>query len=312
MEPLISVIIPVYNTKDYLDQCLWSIQRQTLRDIEVIIIDDGSNDGSEKICEEYGKRDSRFRIWHQKNAGLAAARNRGIEQARADYIMWTDSDDWVEPTFCEEALKAATENRADIVVFRFTQHDEDDKESAEKIRPFPEEGMISPEKALTESWELISDVVWNKIYRRELYKDIQYPEGYLYEDRATTYQLVHAAERVCLTNQYLYHYRGQRTGSISNTRSLRRIQDYYRFSITRINDFKSWGYEIEEKEMKTALTYIAVMGSKGEFSTQCDRILRENKEIPEQVNGKHKAMIRLYRFSPRMFDLIAVLSGRRR
>ena len=309
MKPLISVIIPVYNTKDYLDQCLGSIQRQTLRDIEVIIIDDGSNDGSEKICDEYGKRDNRFHILHQKNAGLAAARNIGIEQSRADYIMWADSDDWVEPTFCEEALKAVTENRADIVVFRYILQT---NRGPEETKPFPKVGIIIKEKAMTEYWPIITPIVWNKLYRRNLFKNVQYPEGHTYEDHATTYRVFQAAERICLNNQCLYNYRNERKGSISNQQTPEILQDAYHYRITRLNELKAWGYDIGQEEVKEAVTYLAVMGRKAEFSDQCDRALRKGKQKAVNASRKQEAMIRLYRFSPLLFDLISVLSGRRR
>ena len=99
-EPKVSVIVPIYNVEAYLPRCLDSLRRQTLSHIEIILIDDGSSDGCGEIAARYAREDGRFRVIHQANAGLSAARNRGIELASAPYLMFVDSDDWVEPDFC--------------------------------------------------------------------------------------------------------------------------------------------------------------------------------------------------------------------
>lgn len=99
--PKVSVIVPVYNVEPYLRQCLDSIVSQTLKDIEIILIDDGSTDGSGEICDEYKREDHRIRVIHKVNEGLSAARNDGIDASTAPYIMFVDGDDWVEPEFCE-------------------------------------------------------------------------------------------------------------------------------------------------------------------------------------------------------------------
>ena len=115
--PDISIIVPIYNIKAYLDQCLNSLRNQTLQNIEVILIDDGSSDGSSGVCDTYVKKDSRFRVIHKQNEGLSAARNEGLNAALADYIMFVDRDDWVEPEFCEAPYHVAKKNRSGISGF---------------------------------------------------------------------------------------------------------------------------------------------------------------------------------------------------
>ena len=115
--PLVSVIVPNYNVERYVRKCLDSLRGQTLREIEVICIDDGSTDESGRIVDEYAKEDERLRVIHTENRGLSAARNRGIDEARADWLMFVDSDDWVDPDFCKVPYEAAIENQADLVIF---------------------------------------------------------------------------------------------------------------------------------------------------------------------------------------------------
>lgn len=116
--PLISVIVPIYNVERYVRKCLDSLKGQTLKQIEVICIDDGSTDGSGKIADEYVSEEwPRFRVFHTENRGLSAARNRGIDEAKAQWLMFVDSDDWVHEDFCRVPYEAAIENSADLVIF---------------------------------------------------------------------------------------------------------------------------------------------------------------------------------------------------
>ena len=115
---LFSVIVPIYNVASYVRKCLDSLKNQTMKEIEVICIDDGSTDESGRIADEYKSNNFPvFRVIHTDNRGLSAARNRGIDEARADWLMFVDSDDWVDERFCEIPYKAAIKNRADMVIF---------------------------------------------------------------------------------------------------------------------------------------------------------------------------------------------------
>ena len=191
--PDISVIVPVYNIRSYLDQCLNSLRNQTMQNIEVILIDDGSSDGSSVICDTYVKKDSRFRVIHKRNEGLSAARNDGLDTALADYIMFVDGDDWVEPEFCEDPYHIAKETGTEIVVFQRMWNDET---RAIRQDAFPEEGFVSERFVLTELWELVGVVTWNKLYHRRLFQEMRFPVGKLSEDTAITHQIIHKAKSV--------------------------------------------------------------------------------------------------------------------
>ena len=118
-QPLVSVIVPVYNAESYLDRCMKSLLEQTLSNIEIILIDDGSSDGSGVICERYARQDSRISVFHQPNSGVAAARQRGVDMAQGLFSIHVDPDDWVELTMLEELYAKAVECQADMVICNF-------------------------------------------------------------------------------------------------------------------------------------------------------------------------------------------------
>lgn len=309
--PLISIIVPVYNTADYLDQCLKSIRNQTMKNIEIIMIDDGSTDGSGVICNKYVAVDARFIVVHKTvNEGLSAARNDGLKMARAQYVMWVDSDDWIDSEFCEATYRVAEENNADIVAFQFLHYDESDKPLSKK--PFPKEGIIPKEEALTKYWSFASMVVWNKLYRHELFDGIQYPVGYLCEDVAVTYRVIYKAESIYLLDRVLYHHRLYRPGSIINNKSTKRKADLAFFSFMRLNDIKRWGYVYSKDEEEIlALSYLARIGRCAKYSSQCETILHVCKCFTKNTSWMQRVMFSIYKLSPFLFDVISILMGRR-
>ena len=158
MEPKVSVIVPMYNVEAYLPRCLNSLRRQTLSDIEIILVDDGSPDRCGEIADRYAREDGRFRVIHQANAGLSAARNRGIELASAPYLMFVDSDDWVEPDFCRIPFETAEEHGADLVIFRRWRDGLLDQEPEAELLP---EGLFSKEEVMPLLYHGAGVVAWN-------------------------------------------------------------------------------------------------------------------------------------------------------
>lgn len=307
-KPLVSVIVPVYNTKEYLDRCLESLRNQTLHNIEIVLIDDGSYDGSELICDLYSKNDSRFIVFHKDNGGLAAARNDGLNLAHASYIMFVDSDDWVEPEFCELTYHIAETNNADVVVFQYYQHG---RLFTSKRRLFPSGGISSSEDVLTKYWSFTGAVVWNKLYRRYLFKGIQFPFGHLCEDGAVTHLVIYKAKRVFLSNEHLYHHLNYRNDSISNNMKHQFYGDAFHYGFERLGDLKSWGYDYTDEEMKLALLYLLICGRDSELSDKNERVLLQNTTYPQNASLKQKIMFRLFRLSPELFDVIAKASKMR-
>ena len=310
-QPSVSIIVPVYNTEDYLERCLNSLKLQTINNIEVIVIDDGSSDGSGLICDRFAEEDNRFIVYHKnKNEGLSSARNTGISFAKAEYIMFVDSDDWVDSDFCKYPITVAKEKKADLVVFQYYLHKGNKK--IIKRDDFPEEGIISKQKLMTEYWPYVDVVAWNKLYKRELFNNIQYPVGHLCEDAAVTYNIVYKAETVFAMNKCLYHYSCLRPGSISSIQSDQFINDAYYYGHQRIEALRQWGYSTNEEELKLALTYLIICGRGAEYSLQSQFVIQNSICIPNNITFKQKIMLYTYKISPFLFDLISVGMGKRK
>ena len=307
--PLVSVIVPVYNVEDYLEQCLKSICGQTLSNIEIIIIDDGSTDRSGQICDAFAASDSRIKVIHKKNEGLAAARNDGIALARAEYIMFVDSDDWVEPGFCELPYRIAEENGAELVAFSICGINK--RGTALRQIACPTEGFITKEDALTKDWPFVGVMAWNKLYRNYLFDGIRYPVGHLSEDTATTHRVIYKAQSIYLLDRQLYNYRISRYGSITEIGTGQFLQDFTRYTLQRLNDLRAWGYDCSEEEQRQAISYLARYGRYQEQSPAFEKLLRECRHFTMNTSWRQKVMFRVYRISPVLFDWISVLTGRR-
>lgn len=220
---MISIIIPVYNVEKYLPQCLDSVINQTYSDLEILIVDDGSTDCSGAICDKY--KDERFQVYHTENHGLSAARNYALDRAHGDYIAFLDSDDWLEETAMEQFITMAETTGADIVACRFFQ-----EYVGKTVEPGgPESEFIVEGSDILSTMVIdhkLTEDVWNKFYRASIFDSIRYPEGWIFEDKATTYKLLQKASVLAYTPSYLIHYRN-RANSLSNTHSMKSLVDYW-------------------------------------------------------------------------------------
>ncbi len=215
--PLISIIIPVYNVEAYLRECVDSVLAQTYSDLEIILVDDGSTDGSAAICDEYATRDPRVRVIHKANGGLSDARNVGLDAATGDYIGFVDSDDWCEQRMFELLMQEAQAYDADIVVCAYYSFETDPVTTEENMwisgpRRRYELTTRDAMVMLLKDKE-IQNYVWNKLYRAELWDGVRFPVGQKFEDINTAYKVFEKAERVAVIPYGLYYYR-MRTDSI--------------------------------------------------------------------------------------------------
>lgn len=209
--PLISVIVPIYNVECYLKTCIDSIVNQTYSNLEIILVDDGSPDKSPEICDEYAKNDSRVKVIHQENGGLAHARNVGIAKSSGEYLTFIDSDDYVSNDYVESLYKGIAELGADISLasfYPFTKENElaisySELSFTEVTREecFKRYGAIKADLSMP----FIS--ACNKLYKRDLFSSIRFPIGKLYEDAFSTYKLLDNAKKIVFTSTYLYFYR---------------------------------------------------------------------------------------------------------
>lgn len=230
---MISVVIPVYNVKGELPRCIESVLCQTYPELEVLLVDDGSDDGSGAVCDRYAALDARIRVLHQKNTGLSGARNRGIAAAKGEYILLADSDDFLEPQLCERMYTALLQSGASVAVCGCIELREKDG-SERSVAVTGEQRVVTGAEMLE---KLNGDdmkyyvTAWNRLYRAELLKQISFPAGRINEDLAVAHEIYHSAGRIVLLPEALYHYRlrdGSITGSGLSVRNLDAVEAIYR------------------------------------------------------------------------------------
>ena len=201
----ISIIIPVYNTEQYLERCIKSIVNQTYKNIEIILVNDGSFDNSPFICKEWANKDTRIKIINKENGGLASARNAGLNMCSGDYIAFVDSDDYVENNYIEMMLNEALLNNADVVETSLII-EEDNKKKFYEIR----NGTVNKDTLVTHllqnDYKVFSNV-YNKIYKKEILHSIRFDEELLYgEDTLFTFLVIVNSNKYVQLNKALYHY----------------------------------------------------------------------------------------------------------
>ena len=219
MNQTISVIVPVFNVAGYLPQCVDSILSQDYGNLEVILIDDGSTDGSGEICDRYAALDSRVRAIHQKNGGAAAAKNAGLRLATGEYLAFADSDDYLEPDAYGFLMKALLETGADAVQGSFR----------EVYRNRAEEQRISEE--ILEGYDYLlrfpkdfsCALLWNKLYRRALFDGVFFEEGHKIDDEYFTYQGFLQPRKVVRADRIVYNYRKRASSVMSSPESAERL-----------------------------------------------------------------------------------------
>ncbi len=212
----VSIIIPIYKVEKYLRKCLDSVVAQTYKNIEVILVDDGSPDSCGKICDEYVERYSFIKVIHQNNQGLSAARNNAVPQSTGEFITFIDSDDFVTPDYVEYLVSLMKKNCAEISVGGTVYQYEEKPIKAPKEET--KTGFCSVEKALINMnyGQDFSVNAWGKLYKRELVERHPYPVEKLYEDLANTYIIVSSSNGVAYGNKQIYYWL-QRTGSIMHS-----------------------------------------------------------------------------------------------
>ena len=204
--PKVSVIVTVYNAKDYLKRCLDSLAAQTLEDIEILLVNDGSIDESGRICDEFAAQHANARVLHKENGGVSSARNAGLDAATGEFIGYVDSDDFVEPECFARAWGAAQRTGADIVCFGFASVWGD--EAVMKVVGGEEALFDGNDKAFGALFDKrFKYLCCDKIYRRSLYEGLRYPLGHIYEDSYLMPSLVARAQKLLILPDVLYYYR---------------------------------------------------------------------------------------------------------
>lgn len=208
--PKISIIVPVYNCEKYISNCINSILEQSFKDFELILVDDGSSDRSFEICESFAKKDNRVRAIHQPNSGVSRARNRGMDEAKGEYIGFVDGDDCVDKEMYERLYKNLAYNNADISICGIINYFVKKDGTTEKVRQSQVDGfwIFSGEQALKEALQsrLYSVNPVNKLFKRELFDKLRYPEGKISEDAFLIPVVISKAGKVVYDSKPMYYY----------------------------------------------------------------------------------------------------------
>lgn len=295
--PLISVIVPIYKVEKYLERCIESIRKQTYSNLEIILIDDGSPDNCGKICEEYAQKDSRIKVIHKKNGGLSDARNVGLDVMQGEYVTCIDSDDFVSKYFIENLWIAMEENECSISSSWFVEYFDGDTIAKPCKLKLADVEVVNKEefyeKLLYQDGVEVS--AWGKLYKSDLFEEVRYPVGKLYEDIPTTYLLIEKVEKVAVIPNVDYYY-FQRNNSIAQEKFTLRKMD----AIRHMGDFRNF-IEVTYPKLKIAaecryfstVCNILFQINDSEFKKQKVQLWNEIKKYRRNIladkNGRKKA-----------------------
>ncbi len=232
-QPLVSVIVPVYNVERFLDRCMRSLVGQTYRRLEIILVDDGSPDGCPRLCDEWSERDGRIVVIHKPNGGLSDARNAGLDAMHGDFVAFVDSDDYVKPDYVER-LYAGIDD-ADMSVCSIVREDSNGITQSEDIAIVDVPTVIKPEEYLHRAmldWRLV--VAWNKLYKASAWKSLRFPVGCIHEDEYVLHQVVDQCGTINVLPDGLYHY-------VANDNSITHSD----FGIRNLDCLEAWAWRMK-------------------------------------------------------------------
>lgn len=244
--PLITIIVPIYNVEKYLKRCLNSIINQTYKNLQIILVDDGSIDKCGNICDEYQKKDERIEVIHKKNGGLSEARNDGILKARGEYIGFVDGDDYISENMYYNMCKHILDTNSDVCICNFYNVKNNNEfiknEHSGEIKTYNKHEIL--EKILID--KEIQSYAWNKLYKKELFYNVKYPKGKMYEDIETTFFLLEKCEKIVVTDEPEYYYIDRDDSIVKNIKE-QTIIDYI--------DIISERYDYIEKKYRNLKRY---------------------------------------------------------
>jgi len=287
-KPTISVVVPIYNVEKYLKKCVDSIINQSYHNLEIILVDDGSPDNSPKICDEYALLDTRIKVIHKKNGGLSDARNAGIDIATGAYITFIDSDDYIEPNYMEVLLESITNNNSEIAIGGHTVYYETG--GVIERNTCGNKKMDSKEALRRILYDDGIDLsAWAKLYDINLFKNIRYPKGRLFEDSATTYKLIDKAKIISTIDTRIYNYI-MRTSSITNSTFNSKKMDLI-LSTTEMCDYIKKKYPdlslaCERRKMYAYLSTISQLASSK------DKYKEEQKILMDYIKKNSKTVLK--------------------
>ena len=284
--PLISIIVPIYKVEDYIRKCVDSILNQTYKNLEIILVDDGSPDNCGSICEEYSLKDKRIKVIHKKNGGLSSARNAGLDIASGEYIGFIDSDDWIESDMYESLYNALMKYNADISVcgrYIVKENRITTISDTEKAEVFTRREALA--ELVLDEYSGMKNFAWDKLYKKELFENIRYPEGKYFEDIFTTYKLFSISNKIVDIKSPKYYYL-LREDSICGTNAASKRYDYYQANIECLEYIKKIEpllSDMCDKQLFNRIHFclndiLLLDYKKNEYTIQINEILKKLKE----------------------------------
>lgn len=312
---LISVIVPAYNVEYYIQRCLDSLKCQTHRNLEILVIDDGSSDNTLRIAKSYTP-DKRFHVFTQEHRGVSSARNHGLEMATGEYFMFVDGDDFVESSFCETSLLLALKYQVECVVFGFNRYLDTTGEIIPCSTSSPRLlNKVEAIQEVIETKDVFNNYVWNKLFQRKLFDDVRFPIGRNYEDVAIMYLIMHRLSTlVYVSNELLYNYRRLRKDSISfDSVTPEAIHDRLLNEVERLNFIRNNYPQLEIKQINAAVS-LCLSGltrmsmSDKNVKNEVKSFLSENRvKVLSSAKGLRWIRLFAFYFCPPMFHLINVV-----
>lgn len=268
-ENKISVIIPVYNTEQYLDKCIESVVNQTYKNLEIILVDDGSTDKSGVICDEWKEKDERIIVIHKENGGVASARNVGLKYVTGDYIAWVDSDDWIERNVYEIIIREMLKYNCDISVIKYTQENSVVNNGVIESEPYNNNAALQNLLRYR-----ITPFLWDKIYKSSLFKNISFV-GQVGEDSFANYETFKRATKTCDINYTGYHWM-RHEGSLTTKKE--KLKDCVRIELKIREDVMRYHPKMEKDANYRIMHDLLLVGCKrNEYNAEVQKKLKNIK-----------------------------------
>lgn len=258
MSYLISIIVPIYNVDKYLEECIESLKNQTYKNLEIILINDGSTDNSEQICRKEEKQDNRIVFINKKNGGAASAKNEGLKVAKGDYIAFVDSDDFIEPDMIEYMVNTIKKYNADIIQCSFTN-------LYKNTEKFKQDTIVEQKISSKDFLELFltkwdSSLFWNKLFKREVIENIFFTEGRCIDDEFFTYKCVINSKSIVTSNKIVYNYRMRKSGVMKSESSQKQIlKDRVDYLYERYELVRKIYKDLDKSFLEHLLTYYLII-----------------------------------------------------
>ncbi|MBD5132890.1 MAG: glycosyltransferase [Clostridiales bacterium] len=319
VQPLVSVIVPVYNVEKYLARCLDSIVGQTYRNLEIILVNDGSTDRSGEICLQYAQSDPRIRLFTQENQGQSAARNVGLDHMKGEYIHFVDSDDYISPQIIEILLDKLLQYDVPIAACDFLKVAANDDNAALDMIPVAQVDFCK-KMSRDEVFDLIGTANVSKfvtpcgtIYNKKIFETLRYPVGRIYEDEFLFHHIYSQADAVCCVDLRLYAYRQSLTSTTRKDGVWRvRSKDFVDMALDRLAFFQQYGvkkYIFRAKNMlaSDSACYLLTVTDKN----LVNQYIAEIEEKAYQITGKKLFSFKwmLFKISPRLYRLAKTGAG---